>query len=68
MDDDSPLLKPIKESFYERAEAHARSLQAQVEQGQLSLAEASEQLTRIMSHPEMMNAVIRGSQTNQATH
>lgn len=68
MDDESPLMQPIKTAFYEAAAGHAARLQGEVDEGRMSSAEAAQHLTQIMSQPETMQAVIRASQINQVTH
>ena len=68
MDDDSPLMQPIKTAFYEAAAGYAARLQEEVDEGRMSSAEAAKHLTQIMSRPETMQAVIQASQINQVSH
>lgn len=68
MDDDSPLMKPIKEAFYERAAGYAALLQEEVNEGRMSSEQAAQHLTDVMSQPEMLQAVLDASQANQTAH
>lgn len=68
MDDENPLMRPIKAAFFERATRHAELLQHEVDQGRISTAEATQRLIETMSQPEEMEAVIAASIANQTPH
>lgn len=66
--DDGPVMRPIKNAFYERALVIAAQLQEEVGAGRMSHEDAQQRLVGVMSQPEMMKAVIQAAQAPKVTH
>lgn len=68
LDDDNPLIKPLKTAFFERAHVFAAHLQAEVDAGQMTSEEANRRLVAIMGQPEMLQAVIDASVAHETVN
>ncbi|KQP35864.1 hypothetical protein [Pseudorhodoferax sp. Leaf274] len=60
-DENSPQMQALKRAFYERAAPHARQLEAYVQAGLITSAEADRRLVQIMSSRHEMEAVVATS-------
>jgi hypothetical protein len=68
IDDESPLIQPLKKAFYDRAYPIAARLQTEVDAGRMTSAEADRKLVEEMQQPEMLQAIQKDSMADLVAH